>query len=168
MFYFIKRRRANRDLELALAVLLLGRNDLKSLLKQKYEAHWAGVVTDIVKGANSYVTALALIEILILDTLNNDLTKERTKRVVDAICDGSFENRPAVFDIIAQAAYFSYLMEKDGTATMGAAGRFLNDIAKWFSDKAELQKKVHDYLLESTLRFRAAAQDARLNSPAGE
>jgi hypothetical protein len=125
MFEFVKRKRASRELELALAILLLGRDDLKSLLKQKYEGQWAGVVLDIVKGANSYVTALALIEILIIDSLNNDLTKERAEQVVDAICDGSFQNRPALFEIIAQAAYYSYLMEKDGTATTGSAGLFL-------------------------------------------
>jgi hypothetical protein len=158
MFEFVKRKRARRELELALAILILGREDLKSLLKQKYERQWAGVVLDIVKGANSYVTALALIEILIIDSLNNDLTKERAEQVVDAICDGSFQNRPALFEIIAQAAYYSYLMEKDGTATTGSAGLFLNDIAKWFSDEPEHQKKVHDYLLESVVRFRASAQ----------
>jgi hypothetical protein len=164
MFDFIKRRRANRDLEHALAVLLLGRDDLKSLIKQKYEPHWAGMVTDIIKGASSYVTALALIEILILDSLNNDFTKERAKRVVDAICDGSFENRPSVFDIIAQVAYYSYLMEKDGSATTGSAALFLNDIAKWFSDEPTHQKKVHDYLLESVMRFRVLAQEALAQS----
>jgi hypothetical protein len=158
MFDFVKRKRANRDLERALAVLLLGREDLKSLLKQKYERQWTGVVIDIVKGANSYVTALALIEILIIDSFNNDLTKERAEQVVDAICDGSFQDRPALFDIIAQAACYSYLMEKDGTATTGSAGLFLNDIAKWFSDEPEHQKKVHAYLLESVVRFRASVQ----------
>jgi hypothetical protein len=66
---FIKRRKASRELDLALAVLLLGRNDLRALLKKKYATEWNGVVTDVVNGANSYVTALALIEILILDTL---------------------------------------------------------------------------------------------------
>jgi hypothetical protein len=137
MLDFIKRKRASRALELAVAVRLLGRDDLKALLKQKYEAHWAGVVTDIVKGANSYVTALALIEILIIDALNNDLTKEQAKHVVDAICENAFDDQPAVFDIIAQAAYYSYLMEKDGTATAGTASLFLNDIANWFSDQPE-------------------------------
>jgi hypothetical protein len=160
MFDFIKRRRASRALDLALAVFLLDRIDLRILLKQKYATNCDSLVTDVVKGANVYVTALALVEILILDTLNNDITEDQAKRVVDAICDGSFENRPPVFDIIAQAAYFSYLMEKDDTATAGAAGLFLNDIANWFSDKAELQKKVHDYLLESTKRFIAAARNA--------
>jgi hypothetical protein len=124
------------------------------------EAHWAGVVTDIKKGANSYVTGLALIEILIIDVLNNDLTKERAKHVVDAVWDDSFDDRPSVFDIIAQAAYYSYLMEKDGTATAGTANLFLNDIANWFSDQPEHQKRVHDYLLESTMRFRASAQNS--------
>jgi hypothetical protein len=160
MFESIKRKRASRKVELALAVLLRGREDLKSLLKQKYQTQWAGVVADIVNGANSYVTVLALIEIMIIDALNNELSKDRAKRVVDAICDGSFEDRPAMFDIIAQSAYFSLLMEKDGTATKGAASLFLNDIARWFSDAPEHQQKVLDYLLQSIERFRASAQDA--------
>ena len=161
IFDFIKQKRAGRALNLALNVILLGRNDLIILLKKKYKKEWNGIVDDIVKGANSYATALLIIEIMIIDTLNNKINADQAKVIAESICNNSFENnRPAVFIIIAQAAYFSFLMERDGVAPKGIAGGFLNDIANWFSEKPEIRKKVFDYLLENTMRFREEAKES--------
>lgn len=157
---FVKRLKARRDLDLALAVYLLGRTPLRKLLRQKYSEQWRGFAEDIINGAKPYDEALVLIYVLIIDTFNNDLGETHAKEVVDAICAGRFENRPAVFDIIAQAAYFALLMEEDGSATKGVAALFLTDIAKWFSDDPALQEQVREYLLQSTLRFRSKAHEA--------
>lgn len=161
MFTFIKRRRAKDALDLALAVLLLGRDDFTALLKKKYTPIWDGLIMDVVNGANVYVTALGVVEVLIIDTIKNDINEEQANRIVDAIIDDSFENRPAVFDVIAQAAYFSLVMEKDDTATKGIAAGFLNDIAKCFSEEKEGRNKVFEYLLQSTVRFGEKVQKER-------
>jgi hypothetical protein len=155
MLEFLRRRRASRDLDLAMRVFLLGWTDLEALLRTKYATEWRGFVDDVAKGAKPYDTAMAVIYILIVDTLGNHLDPSQARQVGEAISSKRFENRPAVFDLIAQVAYHAYLMEKDGSATAGLVNAFLNDIAKWFSEEAAHQEAIRNYLIESTIRFRS-------------
>jgi hypothetical protein len=149
---FFKRRRAAQRLDLALNVLLIGRADVLTSLKEKHAKDWGGFVTEVAAGTDPYASAIIIILILVIDTLNNS-TRSELKTLVDTMYEQTFDRRPPIFDLISQVGWYADLMEKQQTAKAGITVMFLNEIAKWFSEEPDHQKLINEYLTESVARF---------------
>jgi hypothetical protein len=151
---FFKRRRAAQSLDLALNVLLIGRPDVLTSLKEKHAKDWDGFVAGVAAGTDPYASAIIIILSHIINTLNNS-TRSELKALVDTVFDQTFYRRPPIFDLISQVGWYAHLMEEQQTAKAGIAVMFLNEIAKWFSDEPDHQKRYYEYLSGSVARFRS-------------